>query len=59
MALVENGLASVHFTAERSSHYNALCRAEEQAKAAKKNVSVFGDCDKHFKRGIGEVQVAL
>jgi len=33
--LVENGLASVHFTAERSSYYTLLTNAERIAKAAK------------------------
>jgi len=33
--LVEEGLSSVHFTAERSSHYRALTVAEEGAKAKK------------------------
>jgi staphylococcal nuclease domain-containing protein 1 len=33
--LVENGLASVHFTAERSSYYSLLANAERSAKAAK------------------------
>lgn len=33
--LVNEGLASVHPTAERSSHYNALIAAEQRAKAAK------------------------
>ena len=38
IALVEEGLAKVHFTAERSNHYKALVLAEERAKNAKKNV---------------------
>ena len=38
VALVENGLASVHFTAERSVHYTALRMAEEKAKKARLNV---------------------
>ncbi|CAK5030294.1 unnamed protein product [Meloidogyne enterolobii] len=33
--LVENGLATVHFTAERSSYYTLLTNAERIAKAAK------------------------
>ncbi|EGT54560.1 hypothetical protein CAEBREN_06656 [Caenorhabditis brenneri] len=37
-ALVENGLATLHFTAERSGHYNALLAAENRAKKAKKNI---------------------
>lgn len=35
--LVEEGYASVHFTAEKSEYYRALKGAEDQAKAAKKN----------------------
>ena len=38
VALVEQGLAGVHFTAERSVHYTALKRAEDKAKAAKLRV---------------------
>ncbi|MFH4979105.1 hypothetical protein AB6A40_005814 [Gnathostoma spinigerum] len=33
--LVENGLASVHFTAERGNYYKQLCAAEQKAKKAK------------------------
>lgn len=36
--LVEEGLASVHFTAEKSEHYRVLKAAEDQAKAEKKNL---------------------
>ncbi|KAK7107596.1 staphylococcal nuclease domain-containing protein 1-like [Littorina saxatilis] len=35
VALVEAGLAKVHFTAERSSHYKTLLSAQEKAKSAK------------------------
>jgi staphylococcal nuclease domain-containing protein 1 len=35
VALVEAGLATVHFTAERSEHYKALKAAEDNAKAAR------------------------
>ncbi|KAJ9587387.1 hypothetical protein L9F63_019088 [Diploptera punctata] len=35
VALVEAGLATVHFTAERSDHYRALKAAEDKAKAAR------------------------
>ncbi|XP_076445232.1 staphylococcal nuclease domain-containing protein 1-like isoform X2 [Babylonia areolata] len=35
VALVEAGLAKVHFTAERSSHYKALLAAQERAKSGK------------------------
>ncbi|KAK3585672.1 hypothetical protein CHS0354_020238 [Potamilus streckersoni] len=38
VALVENGLAKVHFTAERSPHYKTLLNAEERAKSAKKYI---------------------
>jgi len=39
VALVEAGLATVHFTAERSEHYKALKAAEDNAKAARLRVS--------------------
>jgi len=39
-ALVEEGLAKVHFTAERGNHYKALQQAEFKAKEAKKNVCI-------------------
>jgi len=39
VALVEEGLAKVHFTAERSSHFKALQQAETKAKDSKLNVS--------------------
>ncbi|VDN38201.1 unnamed protein product [Gongylonema pulchrum] len=32
VALVENGLATVHFTAEKGAYYSQLCAAEERAK---------------------------
>lgn len=38
VALVEEGLATVHFTAEKSEHYRTLKAAEDQAKAQKKNI---------------------
>ena len=38
VALVEAGLATVHFTAERSEHYKALKAAEDTAKAARLRV---------------------
>lgn len=38
VALVEEGLASIHFTAEKSEHYRALKQAEDTAKAQKKNM---------------------
>lgn len=38
VALVEEGLASVHFSAEKSEYYRALKTAEDQAKAKKKNI---------------------
>jgi staphylococcal nuclease domain-containing protein 1 len=39
VALVEEGLAKVHFTAERSSHYKTLQQAEAKAKERKQKVS--------------------
>ncbi|KAK6047272.1 nuclease-like protein [Cooperia oncophora] len=36
--LLEQGLATLHFTAERSAHYNQLVLAEERAKTAKRNI---------------------
>lgn len=38
VALVEEGLATVHFTAEKSEYYRALKSAEDNAKAKKKNI---------------------
>lgn len=38
VALVEEGLASVHFTAEKTEHFRALSEAEGRAKAKKKNI---------------------
>lgn len=38
LALVENGLAKVHFTAERSPFYPQMLKAEEMAKAQKLNI---------------------
>lgn len=40
VALVEEGLAKVHFTAERSSYYKTLLQAETKAKEKRRNVSV-------------------
>ena len=40
VALVEEGLAKVHFTAERSSNFKALQHAEAKAKESKLNVSI-------------------
>lgn len=45
LALVEEGLAKVHFTAERSNFYKQMLNAEENAKKKKLNVS----CNKHFR----------
>lgn len=39
VALVEEGLAKVHFTAERTNHYKALLQAEAKAKEKRLNVS--------------------
>lgn len=38
IALVEEGLASVHFSAEKSEYYRQLKTAEDGAKAKKKNI---------------------
>lgn len=38
VALVEEGLASLHFTAEKSEHYRALKAAEDSAKLKKKKI---------------------
>jgi len=39
VALVEEGLAKVHFTAEKTPYYRALKIAEDAAKARKDKVS--------------------
>lgn len=50
--LVQNGLASVHFTAERSAYYNQLISAQSNAKSAKLGIwknhveDEHGDADK-------------
>ncbi|VDM64518.1 unnamed protein product [Angiostrongylus costaricensis] len=36
--LLDQGLASLHFTAERSGHYNQLAAAEQRAKATRRNI---------------------
>uniref|UniRef100_A0A183FE22 Staphylococcal nuclease domain-containing protein 1 n=1 Tax=Heligmosomoides polygyrus TaxID=6339 RepID=A0A183FE22_HELPZ len=36
--LLDQGLATLHFTAERSGHYNQLVAAEQRAKDAKRNL---------------------
>lgn len=38
VALVEEGLATVHFSAEKSEHYRALKAAEDKAKSKKKRI---------------------
>lgn len=38
LALVEAGLAKVHFTAERSDYYQQMLKAEEEAKSKKINI---------------------
>lgn len=38
VALVQEGLSKIHFTAERSNYYKALLEAEEAAKAKKLNI---------------------
>ena len=40
VGLVEEGLAKVHFTAERGNCYKALCSSEARAKDKKLNVSI-------------------
>ncbi len=42
VALVDEGLAKMHFTAERGGHFKALSSAQEKMKNAKKNVSLIG-----------------
>ena len=39
LALVEEGLAKVHFTAERSVHYSKMVAAEDNAKTKKLKVN--------------------
>ncbi|VDM84347.1 unnamed protein product [Strongylus vulgaris] len=36
--LLEQGLATLHFTAEKSPHYHQLAAAEQRAKAANRNI---------------------
>ena len=36
--LLEQGLATLHFTAEKSSHYSSLHSAEQRARNAKRNI---------------------
>ncbi len=38
VALVQEGLAKMHFTAERGNYYKQLSAAEEMAKNAKRNI---------------------
>lgn len=38
VALVQDGYAHVHSSAERSEHYRALCNAEESAKTRREKV---------------------
>lgn len=40
VALVENALSKVHFTAERSSYYKTLLSVEETARQRKEKVSL-------------------
>lgn len=40
VALVENALSKVHFTAERSSYYKSLVSVEETARQRKEKVSL-------------------
>ena len=41
VALVEEGLSKVHFTAERSEYYKQLQIAEENARKRKSNVRIY------------------
>jgi len=41
LLFLQEGLSKVHFTADRSQYASALYSAEEQAKQAKKKVSMF------------------
>lgn len=41
VALVEEGLAKVHFTAERSNYFKQLQIAEENARRNKLNVNLY------------------
>ena len=43
LALVEQGLAKVHFTAERSPFYSTMLKAEDKAKEKKLNVRLTSD----------------
>lgn len=43
VALVENALSKVHFTAERSSYYKVLVSAEETARERKNKVGLVGN----------------
>ncbi|GMS83623.1 hypothetical protein PENTCL1PPCAC_5798 [Pristionchus entomophagus] len=48
--LLEQGLATLHFTAEKSSHYNHMAAAELRAKNAKRNIwSTWTDTDAEAK----------
>ncbi|GMT14304.1 hypothetical protein PFISCL1PPCAC_5601 [Pristionchus fissidentatus] len=48
--LLEQGLATLHFTAEKSSHYNHMSAAETRAKNAKRNIwSTWTDTDAEAK----------
>uniref|UniRef100_A0A6B2EL05 Staphylococcal nuclease domain-containing protein 1 n=1 Tax=Phlebotomus kandelakii TaxID=1109342 RepID=A0A6B2EL05_9DIPT len=57
VALVEEGLATVHFTAEKSEYYRALKTAEDNAKAKKKNIwSTYVEEPEEEKKGDGETE---
>lgn len=47
VALVENALSKVHFTAERSSYYKTLLSAEEPARERKEKVGFVIQCLLH------------
>lgn len=47
VALVENALSKVHFTAERSAYYKTLVTAEEACRQRKEKVGANSNCLKH------------
>lgn len=50
VALVENALSKVHFTAERSSYYKTLVSAEEGCRQRKEKVSLVPDISDHARK---------
>lgn len=47
VALVENALSKVHFTAERSAYYKTLVTAEEACRQRKEKVGNCSKCLRH------------